>query len=146
MLALSSRAALAEPELLTPTDATGAALVTGGGLSGVFHRIEPGQSLDFATPGFATLTVEVHRRLPAVGARPAGARVQVLGDGNPVMEIIAGQPALPGAKVHDGRGGAVSGADRATVKVPADGRRLTLVAPSTGLDLLVQVRGDATPR
>ena len=108
----------------------------------MYHRLEPGGSLDFATPGPATLTVEVRRRLPAVGPRPPGVPVRVLGDGGLVLELVAGQPAVAGAKVHDGRGGALSGPDRATVTVPAGGARLTLEAPAGGTDLLVQVRTD----
>lgn len=129
--------------MVAADDAASAALVTGGGVSGVFHRVEPGRSLDFATPGPATLTVEVRRRLPAVGDHPAGVRVALLGDGVQVLELIAGQPAVEGAKVHDGRGGALSGPDLATVTVPAGGKRFTVRAPADGPDLLVQVRTDA---
>ena len=135
--------AWAGDRLIAAEDATSAALVTGGGVSGVFHRVEPGRSLHFATPGPATLTVEVRRRLPAVGARPPGVRVALLGDGTQMLELVAGQPAVAGAKVHDGRGGALSGPDLATVTVPAGGKRLTVRAPADSPDLLVQVRTDA---
>lgn len=129
--------------MVAADDAASAALVTGGGVSGVFHRVEAGGSLDFTTPGPANLTIEVRRRLPAVGKRPAGVRVALLGDGAPVLELVAGQAAITDAKVHDGRGGALSGPDLATVTVPAGGRRLTVRAPADSPDLLVRVRTDA---
>lgn len=137
---LGPGAASAEDRIIAAEDATTAALLTGGGVSGVFHRVEAGRALHFATPGPATLTVEVRRRLPAVGGRPPGVRVRLLGDGSPVMELVAGQPAVAGAKVHDGRGGAVSGPDLATVTVPEGGERLSVQAPAGSPDLLVQVR------
>jgi len=142
-VAAGSRAASAADTLVPAADAASATLVTGGNLSGVYHRLEPGGSLDFATTGPATLIVEVRRRLPAVGDRPPGVKVRVLGDGALVMELVAGQPAVAGTRIHDGRGGTLSGPDRATVTVPAGGERLTLEAPAGGTDLLVQVKTDA---
>ncbi len=125
---------------LAATRPDAAVLVTGGGVTGVFYRLEPGSELSFDTAGPSTLEVEVRRRLPSVGARPDAVRIDVLGDGQRFMEIVAGQVAVEGPSINDGRGGALSGPDRATVTVPDGGARLTLRAPPGSPDILVRVR------
>lgn len=139
-------AARAADRVIPAEDAASATLVTGGDLGGVYHRLEAGGSLDFPTPGPATIIVEVRRRLPAAGARPPGVRVPLFGDGVRILELVAGQPAARGTKVHDGRGGLLSGPDLATLTVPASGRQLTVRSPAGSPDLLIQVRSDSRAR
>jgi hypothetical protein len=142
VLALACALALGPPawaDEVASSQVDAAVLVTGGGVGGVHHRVEAGQSLSFPTPGPATVSIEVRRRLPAVGPRPPAVRVTLLGDGAEVMALIAGQPAATGASIHDGRGGALSLPDKATLTVPAGGGRLTVRSPGGAPDLFVRV-------
>ena len=130
---------LARADEVSSSQVDAAVLVTGSGIGGVYHRVEAGQALSFPTPGPASVSVEVRRRLPTVGPRPPAVRVTLLGDGVPVMDLVAGQPPLAGASIHDGRGGALSMPDEARLTVPAGGGRLTVRNPAGSPDLFVRV-------